>query len=447
MLLLATWWQNMPCSLAAGVRVRGEDGKGLTHEEDNSPHIDDLYAEVNGHKEEVVDRMKEINLGIATKEYNGRVNDISEDELLNFTSIRDMTEDPAAFPIIEDMPNNMDEVTQMKNHLVSHASYIGSRARTGRGLVDPGFFPIAVKQSAKCLDHRGLTSPGKIHLWNCHSGMQQMWYYDQDNNLLVTSTGLCLDYSKSVISVARCVINSNQKFHYNEEKHAFELNGKCLDAHGTYLYQNGGLVHMDSCQYKPNQQWYLGSDPKNQVRLCQQKVCDSGGQLWVSFGEWRHMPSEIGNDKLSRADIYENVYIEYYKHSKFKGALGLLKGGNGKAASYWLSANDNSVSSFKVRLVPDGKVRLCKHSNCVGGDYYASVGYYYKMPASIGNDQLTKVHIPRGLKITWYEDTYFRGWSETKGSCDKPIIHYMHTSKYGTTNDEVSSFKVRNCYK
>jgi len=438
MLVLATWWQNMPCSLAAGVRVRGDDGKGLTHDEDNSPHIDDLHAEVNGHKEEVVERAQEINLGIATKEYNGRANDISEDEHLNFTSIRDMTEDSAALSIIEDMPNNMDEVTQMKNHLVSRASYIGSQARTGRGLVGPGFFPIALKQSAKCLDHRGLTSPGKIHLWSCHNGMQQMWRYDQDNNHLVTFTGLCLNYSvSSGLSVARCVINSDQNFYYNEAQRAFEANGKCLDAHEDYLYQNGGLVFMFNCHYKPNQQWYLGSDPENQVRLCQQKHCDGGGQLWVSFGDWRHMPSEIGNDKLSCAMIGRNVYLEYYKHSKFKEALGLRAGYYGNLG---MSVNDNSVSSFKVRLLPEGKVRLCKHSNCVGGDYYASVGYYSKMPSSIGNDQLTKVRTPLGMKITVYQHTYFRGDAYNCGSCDKTIVCSM-----GKGNDEGSSFKVRNC--
>ena len=78
--------------------------------ENKQLHIDDLYAGINGHKEEVVEEIQEITLGIATERYNCRVYDISENEDVNVRSIGDTTEDPAALPIIEDMPNNMDEV-------------------------------------------------------------------------------------------------------------------------------------------------------------------------------------------------------------------------------------------------------------------------------------------------------------------------------------------------
>ena len=73
-------------------------------------HIDDLYAEINGHEEEVVEKKQEITLGIASEGYNGRVYDISESEDVNVRSIGNTTDDPAALPIFEDMPNNMDEV-------------------------------------------------------------------------------------------------------------------------------------------------------------------------------------------------------------------------------------------------------------------------------------------------------------------------------------------------
>jgi len=806
MLLLATWWKKIPCSLSAGIRALGEDGKGLTHDQDNLLHIDDLHAEVNGHEEEVIEETLEITLGIATKEYDGRIYDISEDDHLNARYMREATEDSAPLPIIEDMPNNMDEVqqkyapvaletkqkkdvfkkdetglfpvvikykegkkdkvlrllsgsnpnpqsvslqdeipslhvlttyvtrkqlrklkrnpnvelvapdvkftlieshdeidssfnetltsqrrslaehvpyghkmvnagkvpiqgkgikvcvldqgydynhpdlpsnvewvtpqsidtkdnicnpkyedddwrkycsghgthvsgtiaaksnslgvvgvatevdliegsaldftttgthwvklilecidkgakivnmsfgtstyvswhettlknivkddkvlliaaagnegdtenkynplypasydstisvanvdsrgkryytstqnnpdisgpgtsiwstvpgekygkrtgtsmatphvvgtaalawsampwlsaSQLKNHLLSHASYIGNQAHTGRGLVDPGFFPIAVKQSGKCLDHRGLTSHGKIRLWDCHSGMQQMWTYDRVNSHLVTSTGLCLDYNlSSGLSVNKCVRNTNQKFYYDSTQHTFKAHGKCLDAHNNYLYQNGGLVSMGGCHYKPDQQWYLGSDLHSKVNLCQHGTCNSGGQFWASFGDWHTMPSQIGNDELSRALVNKNVYFEYFQHTSFGGWHLMF----GPWVNLNMGGHNDAVSSFKIRLVPEGKVRLCRHSNCAGGDYYASVGDWKSMPSSVGNDQLTRVHIPRGLKFTYYQHGKFGGWSKTFGSCNNGI-----NLKMGGHNDAVSSFRVRTCY-
>jgi len=328
--------------------------------------------------------------------------------------------------------------SQMKNHLLSHASYIGNQAHTGRGLVDPGFFPIAVKQSGKCLDHRGLTSHGRIHLWDCHSGMQQMWTYDKVNNFLVTSTGLCLDYNlRSGLSVYPCVRNTNQKFYYNSAQHTFKAHGKCLDAHDSYLYQNGGFVFMGGCHYRPDQQWYIGSELHSKVNLCQHSTCNAGGQFWASFGDWRTMPSQIGNDELSRALVYKNVYFEYYQHTNFGGWHLMF----GPWVNLWMGGHNDAVSSFKIRLIPEGKVRLCRHSNCAGGDYYASVGDWRSMPSSVGNDQLTRVHIPRGLKFTYYQHGKFGGWSKTFGSCNNGI-----NLKMGGHNDAVSSFRVRTCY-
>jgi len=328
--------------------------------------------------------------------------------------------------------------SQMKNHLLSHASYIGNQAHTGRGLVDPGFFPIAVKQSGKCLDHRGLTSHGRIHLWDCHSGMQQMWTYDKVNNFLVTSTGLCLDYNlRSGLSVYPCVRNTNQKFYYNSAQHTFKAHGKCLDAHDSYLYQNGGFVFMGGCHYRPDQQWYIGSELHSKVNLCQHSTCNAGGQFWASFGDWRTMPSQIGNDELSRALVYKNVYFEYYQHTNFGGWHLMF----GPWVNLWMGGHNDAVSSFKIRLIPEGKVRLCRHSNCAGGDHYASVGDWRTMPSSVGNDQLTRVQIPRGLKFTYYEHGNFGGWSGTFGSCNNGINLYM-----GGHNDAVSSFRVRTCY-
>jgi len=193
---------------------------------------------------------------------------------------------------------------------------------------------------------------------------------------------------------------------------------------------------MYDCHYHPNQQWYLGSDIHSKVQLCRHSSCN-GGQYWASFGDWRAIPSQIGNDALTRALIYKHVYFEYFEHGSFGGWHLMF----GPWVNLYMGGYNNAVSSFRVRLVPEGKVRLCRHSNCAGGDYYASVGDWRSMPSSVGNDQLTRVYIPRGLKFTYYEHGNFGGWHRTFGSCNHGINLNM-----GGHNDAVSSFRVRVCY-
>jgi hypothetical protein len=60
------------------------------------------------------------------------------------------------------------------------------------------------------------------------------------------------------------------------------------------------------------------------------------------------------------------------------------------------------------------------------------------MPDDIGNDQLTLVHIPRGLSFEYFEHGSFGGWHRAFGSPD-----YGVTLNMGGHNDAVSSFKVR----
>ena len=81
---------------------------------------------------------------------------------------------------------------------------------------------------------------------------------------------------------------------------------------------------------------------------------------------------------------------------------------------------------------------LCKHSNCQGGHVFLGPGRYSSMPWQIGNDALTRVHIPRRHTFTYYEHTNFGGWQRTFGEPDRGVNLFM-----GGHNDAVSSFIIR----
>ena len=83
-------------------------------------------------------------------------------------------------------------------------------------------------------------------------------------------------------------------------------------------------------------------------------------------------------------------------------------------------------------------VLLCRHSNCRGGHYWASPGWYSSMPWQIGNDALTRVYIPARHTFTYYEHSGFRGWRRTFGEPNRRVNLFM-----GGHNDAVSSFVIR----
>jgi hypothetical protein len=91
-----------------------------------------------------------------------------------------------------------------------------------------------------------------------------------------------------------------------------------------------------------------------------------------------------------------------------------------------------------LRALASTLVLLCRHSDCQGGAVYANPGYYHAMPWQIGNDALTRVYIPAGVTFTYFENSYYGGWSRTFGEPSRSINLYM-----GGHNDAVSSFIIR----
>jgi len=329
---------------------------------------------------------------------------------------------------------------QVRNHLYKNAQFIGSQSYVGAGLADTGFFPIASKHSGKCLNHQGATSYGVgMHQWECNGGNQSLWMYDETTKLIVSSTGLCLDASPphkngSTVHVWGCNPNNgNQRWSYDKSRLTLKNNGYCLDV-SSAGFKNGQKIHMWSCHNGANQQWVLGSDKK--ALLCQHSDCNDGGNFSGSFGHWSTMPSHVGNDALSRVHIDQDVTFHYFDHESFLG-WNVMFGSKG-GVNLNMGGHNDSVSSFKIGLIPAGKVKLCPDKKCKRGTYHAAVGDFLSMPESIGNNALSRVHIPNGFSFHYYQDTKFGGWNKKFGSCDHGINLNMGGHRYAE-----SSFRVR----
>lgn len=329
---------------------------------------------------------------------------------------------------------------QLRSFLTTAAQY-EYQSFTGAGLVNHGFFTITLQRSGKCLDNWG----GTPKLYTCGLGYtDQMFTYDYFNEMIVGSDGKCLrssgSYNGASVAFSTCnKSDSAQKFTYNDSTKEFINGGYCFENHGSYQFQNNGVVHMWSCHGGTNQKWLLGKD--YETRLYQDSAIYTGGKMYRTpgAGRWGSMPTAIKNDRLTQVIIPQGFAIEYYQNTEFGGWQGIFGSQDyGINLSMGGTRND-AVSSFKIRKLPDGKVRLCKHSDCSSQYYDAdTVKNYSSMPSAIGNDQLTRVLIPRGYQFQYFQHGNFGGWSGTFGSCNSSTNLYM-----GGHNDSVSSFKIK----
>jgi len=198
------------------------------------------------------------------------------------------------------------------------------------------------------------------------------------------------------------------------------------------------VVHLWGCHGSSNQKWLLGKD--YETKLFQDNNMNAGGKMYRTpgAGRWYSMPTAIKNDRLTRTIIPQGFAFQYYEHTSYRGWNNIF-GSHDFPINLYMGGHNDSVSSFKVQKLPDGKVRLCKHSDCSSNYYDCTwVQNYASMPSAIGNDQLTRVLIPRGYQFQYFQHGSFGGWNRTFGSCASDINLSM-----GGHNDAVSSFKIK----
>lgn len=123
--------------------------------------------------------------------------------------------------------------------------------------------------SQKCLDvNNSSTTPGtRLQIWDCHSGVNQVWTHTASGQLTVFSGGSlrCLDASGNgtangtPVVIWSCHGGTNQQWRRNANGTITGVHsGLCLDVSG-YSTANGAKVHLWACHGGTNQQWALAA--------------------------------------------------------------------------------------------------------------------------------------------------------------------------------------------
>lgn len=183
------------------------------------------------------------------------------------------------------------------------------------------------------------------------------------------------------------------------------------------------------------------TDVYDLVTLCKHGECLQDDNIRVGAGaDYPNMFSfkKVGNDSLTRVLIPKGMSFECFEHVNYEGWSRSF-GSKDKDMDVSLSGMglNDVVSSFKIRNIPIGHVTLCKHYNCYDGLYKASVGNWKSMPNQIGNDTLSRVYVPKGFKLKYFQHANFQGFSKVVGSEDESV-----DVKLGGHNDVVSSFII-----
>jgi len=125
------------------------------------------------------------------------------------------------------------------------------------------FFQLSNRD--KCLDvHRGdfdaRLNGGKVQIWQCLGGSNQVWKLDQGR--LMARNGLCLDAQNvqqngGKVQLWTCHQEDSQKWYLDAQKrwHNRAVPNKCLDIDSGSMNQNGGRVQLWDCHDRINQQW------------------------------------------------------------------------------------------------------------------------------------------------------------------------------------------------
>jgi hypothetical protein len=216
-----------------------------------------------------------------------------------------------------------------------------------------------------------------------------------------------------------------------------------LDAHNPETFYNGGTVQLWRCGGASNQKWLVQRQRSSMetvqqtVQLCGHLDCWVGGNnYFATVGDWDRMPHQIGDNELTRVHIPQGYAFQYFEDPYF-GGWNRIHGSHDKRLQIYMVESNDAVSSFRIRKLPDGKVKLCRHPDCTGGVYYASVGQFPSMPIEIGDNQLSFVLIPPGYTFEYFEHGRWGGWSGKFGSCSNTFLELSNLSMVG-----ISSFKI-----
>lgn len=135
----------------------------------------------------------------------------------------------------------------------------------------------------------------------------------------------------------------------------------------------------------------------------------SGQSKSLGVGRYSSDQLGIGNNELSSIKVPKGFRVTLYDGDAFEGRSLVVTGDS--RASFFVEKNFNNLaSSIVVDLIP---MALVYEGDYSGVSARLAEGRYVGHDFGIGNDQLSSVRVPAGLRVTLYEDENFGGRSLT----------------------------------
>ena len=140
-----------------------------------------------------------------------------------------------------------------------------------------------------CLDSADRRHPdgGQVHLWQCHGGDNQQWYFLMNGDIRLKSDPTkCLEQGGFIWT---CHGAAHQKWELVGETLRSKASGACLDvAHGRTA--NGTNIGGYSCNGSGAQSWSLTQVPWAEIKLANVGVCldveHASGENGKNIGLW-----------------------------------------------------------------------------------------------------------------------------------------------------------------
>lgn len=141
----------------------------------------------------------------------------------------------------------------------------------------------------------------------------------------------------------------------------------------------------------------------------------TGTSQKLGVGRYDFAALTIGDNKLSSLRVPEGLRVTLYDSPGFKGTSRVYY------ADKSLVDNNDLTSSIVVERYDARQVTIYADADFTGASQSLAIGSYDVGALTIGNDQLSSLQVPEGLKVTLFENAGFAGKSRVF-TADKALV-------------------------
>lgn len=139
-----------------------------------------------------------------------------------------------------------------------------------------------------------------------------------------------------------------------------------------------------------------------------QDINFGGSSQQLAVGDYDISKLQIGNDQLSSLQVPNGLVVTLFADAGFQGATKTFT-----ADAAFVGADFNDVTSSIVVGNATDAITIYEDANFQGASQMMTPGMYDVNSLQIGNDKLSSIKIPLGIRVTLFADAGFKGASKT----------------------------------